>query len=244
MPKLFVTGLCKSKPAATVEHLLSVLMPEAAHIQLLRGSQECEHKGHAYIHFSDEEIMMTVLERLKKMLPLPELPSVQLRPVNQVAATESGSFNLPPELSNFSSSQCVAVPSASSFSFLNNLEGVVARCDAGNDTVVLAFQGDEEASKAIAMHNGKLKRCIPPLLADVLAQRAGERRGRVGDTAVDEKSDDIVATYEARGFQPLSLAQMLSIIGDLVDGRGRVAVSDSAGDVAILNLPAFASALE
>ncbi|KEG15009.1 hypothetical protein DQ04_00221120 [Trypanosoma grayi] len=270
MPKLFVSKLPKSVPADEVEGFLEGLFPDATHIQLLRGSYSGSHKGHAYAHFASEVAAADALHRLGETSP-PTLhgETFRVRRGGRVEATDKSVISpqpLPPQLADHSYSLCACV----SPSLADTLDDVVDRCQlsrSGGGAVAVVFATEERATAAVMAHRGRVALCLPPLLPQLLSSRAAKRRRREreedgaddneerdpGDEEDEEVEGegeggdgdgDVVVAYERHGLVPVSPAQALLLVRELMEGRGRIAVKDRKGHVAVLNLPAHATALE
>lgn len=264
MFQLFVSKLPKSVPAGEVEEFLRELFPAATHIQLLRGSHSGEHKGHAYAHFANEAAVTDALRRVEDTTP-PTLHGapIHVKRASRVDAVKSSLLApqpLPPQLAHYSYSTCACVPS----SLVETLDGVGARCELPNGVTAVAFGTEEQMATAVTSCRGDAAKCLPPLLPELLSRGAARKRGRAGDADSssscpphhsphshgDVKEEgtaagaDVVASYERRGFVPLTPAAALTLVRDFMEGRGRIAVKDRRGNVAVMCLPAHAAALE
>ncbi|CBH17259.1 RNA-binding protein 34, putative [Trypanosoma equiperdum] len=250
MSKLFISKLPKTVSAEEVKEFLENLMPEATRIQLLLGSQHHEHKGYAYAHFAGEEAATEALQRLCGDEP-PSLHGVAItaKRASRVSdAVESDVTPLPAALAHFSHSQCVTVAPPS---LVDELNGVVARCSVNDNLEAVAFATGAEAAACVASSGGRVVKCTPPRLPELLASREATKRRREeppvvksGEAATEGSAGDIVTAYERLGYTALSPSQLLQLVEDFLEGRGRVAVQDREGHVALLNLPAYISALE
>nr|CCC94921.1 unnamed protein product [Trypanosoma congolense IL3000] len=248
MTKLFVTKLPKNVPSDELKELLQELMPDAKHIQLLLGSESQMHKGHAYVHFATNEAAAGALRRvhtngtpslcgsvitIRRASCASDVPDVVAPP-------------LPPPLAHFGHTRCVAV---SPPSLADQLKGVVAQCDVSPNLTVVAFESCSEADACVLANGSCAVRCLPPRLPELLAPHGSAKRQREVSPAktsegANDGGEDIVETYENLGFVALTPSQLLLVMGDFLEGHGRIAVQDREGHMAVLNLPAYASALD
>ncbi|ORC84902.1 uncharacterized protein TM35_000401690 [Trypanosoma theileri] len=173
------------------------------------------------------------------------------------------SYPLPPQLAHYTYTMCACFFST----VVDTLEGVVARCQIEDGVTAVAFEKEENMIAAMAMHAGSATRCLPPLLPDLLSSLETRKRRRTRTEEVSEKehrekeslgnntrdtrdtfldsSDKLLRLYKKeRGLTPLSPAQALLAVRNLMEGRGCIAVRDREGHIAVLNLPAHVSALE
>ncbi|EAN87290.1 putative RNA-binding protein 34 [Trypanosoma cruzi] len=267
--RLFVSRLSKSVPAKEVEEFLAKLFPEAVHIQLLQGSHSGTHKGHAYVHFSDEATAADVLRRLGEG-PTPTFHELSIH-VKRASRLDTGENNLfipqplPPQLAHYAYSVCATVSS----SVVDTLDGVVARCELSDGVTAVAFASEAKMTAALETCRENAAKCLPPLLPELLSSRIMRKRRRSDEdggenhcrddlnesrnSGVDSVNDgprtleggaDVVAAYERRGFVPLAPAVALTLLQDFMEGRGRVALKDQKGHMAVMTLPAHAMALE
>ncbi|KAH9600169.1 RNA recognition motif domain [Trypanosoma melophagium] len=178
-------------------------------------------------------------------------------------ATRLTSHSLPPQLAQYKYTLCAFLLSR----VVDTLEGVVARCQLEDDVTAVAFETEEYLAAAMAMHPGIVTRCLPPQLPDLLSSLDTRKRRRnhreendekeyrdkesLGNNVTDKKdnfldsSDKLLRFYnKERGLMPLSPAQALLAVRNLMEGRGCIAVRDHEGNIAVLNLPAHVTALE
>ncbi|RNF18805.1 uncharacterized protein Tco025E_04337 [Trypanosoma conorhini] len=269
MFKLFLSKLPKSVPAKETGEFLATLFPEAVHIQLLQGSQSGTHKGHAYVHFDNEAAVTDALRRVGEGPPptLHEVP-IHVRRASRVEAGEHDSLSpqaLPPQLAHYAHSMCATVSSSA----VDALDGVVARCELGDGVTAVAFGTEAQLTAALESCRENASRCLPPLLPELLSSQVTRKRRRgdedgdggshrregrndshdtgagVGERPLTlETAADVVALYERRGLEPLTPAAALALLQDFMGGRGRIALKDQKGNIAVMMLPAHATALE
>ncbi|ESL11112.1 hypothetical protein TRSC58_01147 [Trypanosoma rangeli SC58] len=271
MFKLFVSRLPKSVPAEETEEFLATLFPEAVHIQLLQGSRSGTHKGHAYLHFKSEVEVTDALRRVEEgPPPIFHEVSIHVKRASRVETMEHGNLSpqtLPPQLAHYAHSMCATVSSSA----VDALDGVVARYELSDGVTAVAFGSEVQMTAALEACRGNASRCLPPLLPELLASHNTRKRRR-GDKDDDRSSHrkeelkdfhgtgagvgvgdgpltlgsgaDVVASYERRGLVPLTPAAALTLLRDFMEGRGRIALKDQKGHIAVMLLPAHAAALE
>ncbi|RNF12543.1 hypothetical protein TraAM80_00259 [Trypanosoma rangeli] len=269
MFKLFVSKLPKSVSAEETGDFLATLFPEAVHIQLLQGSRSGTHKGHAYLHFKSEVAVTDALRRLEEGPPLIfHEVSIHVKRASRVETVEHGSLppqTLPPQLAHYAHSMCATVSSSA----VDALDGVVARYELSDGVTAVAFGSEVQMTAALESCRGNASRCLPPLLPELLSshntrkRRRGDKDDDGGSHRKEELKDfhdtgagvgdgpltlgsgaDMVASYERRGLVPLTPATALTLLRDFMEGRGRIALKDHKGHIAVMLLPAHAAALE